>query len=376
MKIIIMMDSFKESLDAASASQAVEKGILQAMPDADTRILAMADGGEGTLQALLASSRHQLIQAETVDALHRLKQASYGILEDGTAVMDMASACGLSDETRKHPLQADTRGLGKMIKDAMDHGCKEFIIGIGGSASSDGGTGMLKELGMQFLDQNGQPVSDGNIGLAGIERIEADLLDANVKGCKFTIACDVDNPLTGKNGAVYIYGPQKGIQPDQLAEADERMKSYARTADSFSGKDNADVPGAGAAGGLGFGFLNFLNGRLVSGADLIMERSGLSEALKDADLIISGEGSIDNQSFMGKGVGQIVAQANSHHVPVILFAGRVAADIDVLQAHGAGASFCIQQSAASLQEAMNPQTAKKNLEKTAFEVFTLIHELT
>lgn len=378
MKVVIVMDSFKGSLSSTEAGQAAARGILALDPKTEVIVKPLADGGEGTFDALIEGMKGETIELQVTGPMGKPTCATYGYIgETQTAVIEMASAAGLTlvEESKRNPARATTRGVGEMILDAMQRGARHLIIGLGGSATNDGGIGMLTSLGFKFLDEKGREVGQGAEALGKIETIQMDQRDERLSQCTFRIACDVNNPLYGKNGATYVYGPQKGIEANQLEIYDGAMAHYARVAARTIGEDWSNIPGSGAAGGLGFAFVAFLNGTLVSGIDLVLEAIELESDIKDADLVITGEGRLDEQTAMGKAPIGVAKLAKKYGVPTIAFAGVVTEGAQACNMAGIDAYFPILRELTSLEEAMQPERAQKNLMDTAEQVFRLIDVL-
>ena len=392
MKVIIAIDSFKGSLTSMEAGLAIKQGILKAKPNADIIIKPLADGGEGTTDALISGLGGKRIDLTVTGPMGDPVDCYYGIIEnDGclTAVMEMASAAGITlvPADKKNPLVATTYGVGEMILHAMENGCRSFIIGIGGSATNDGGIGMLKALGFEFLDIDGNDVGEGGQALAKIASIKTDKVNSKLSSINFKVACDVTNPLCGKNGATYIYGPQKGVTLEIRDALDHGMANFAaQTVKSFE-SDFSDYPGAGAAGGLGFAFLSYLNATLTPGVDLILDAVELEEELsscKKADtaflsassdnqlIVVTGEGRLDHQTAMGKAPVGVARLAKKYGAKVIAFAGSVTKDASACNDAGIDAFFPIVRGVTTLEEAMKPENAKKNLTATVEQVFRLL----
>ena len=374
MRIAVAMDTFKDSLPSLEAGYAVRDGILQVDPNVEISITALADGGEGTVQALYGCLGGEWIDVTVAGPLGVPVKAGYCILPDGTALLEMASAAGLPllSPQQRDPLYTTTFGVGQLIRDAIQKGCREFIVGIGGSATNDGGTGMLSALGFGFLDAADQPIGPGARGLKDLRRITSDRVIPALADCRFRVACDVTNPLCGKNGCSAVYGPQKGATAEAVADMDRWLANFARLAEAFSSKADPHHPGAGAAGGLGFAFLTFTNAVLESGADIILEQTGLEGQIRQADIVITGEGRLDSQTAMGKGPMAVAALAKKYQKPVIALCGCIGRDAGVCNERGIDAYFPILQSATTLEDALNPETAKRNLAATAAQVFRLI----
>lgn len=375
MKAVIAIDSFKGSMTSMEAGEAAKRGILRAM-DAEIVVKPLADGGEGTTEALVTGLGGSFRSVEVKGPLGKPTQARYGILPDGkTAVLEMAEASGiiLVPRTELNPWRASTVGVGQMILDAIRSGCRDFLIGIGGSATTEVGIGMLSALGWDFYDRDGAllpPVFDS---LEKVVRIEAARVPKELQNCHFRIACDVTNPLCGACGAVSVFGPQKGVKPEEIPVMDAAMARYAATAEAFSGKRCAEVPGAGAAGGLGFAFLNFFpHVELRSGIDIVLEAVDLETALRDADVVLTGEGRLDGQTAMGKVPVGVARLAKKHGCKVLAFAGGVTEDATACNAAGIDAFFPIVRGITTLEEAMKPEIAKHNMELAVEQVFRLL----
>lgn len=375
MNITIAIDSFKGSLSSMEAGQAVAEGIRRVMPSAEIRIRPLADGGEGTTEALTAGLGGELKSLTVTGPLGRPVTASYGLIrERKMAVLEMASAAGLTliSQEERNPLEATTYGVGEMIRDAIGEGCRHFLVGIGGSATNDGGTGMLSALGFQFLDSEGQPIPLGAKGLENLARISTENARPELSQCSFHIACDVTNPLCGENGCSAVYGPQKGADPEMIRQMDQWMERYGDLAARTFPAADKEAPGAGAAGGLGFAFLTFLNGSLESGVGMVLKEINLKDDIRDADLVITGEGRLDAQTVMGKAPIGVAHLAKEYGKPVIAFSGAVTREAGLCNQHGIDAFFPIMRGVVSLQEALDPGEARINAADTAEQVFRLI----
>ena len=375
MNITIAIDSFKGSLSSMEAGQAVAEGIRRVMPSAGIRIRPLADGGEGTTEALTAGLGGELKSLTVTGPLGRPVTASYGLIrERKMAVLEMASAAGLTliSQEERNPLEATTYGIGEMIRDAIGEGCRHFLVGIGGSATNDGGTGMLSALGFQFLDSEGHPIPLGAKGLENLARISAENARPELSQCSFHIACDVTNPLCGENGCSAVYGPQKGADPEMIRQMDQWMERYGDLAARTFPAADKEAPGAGAAGGLGFAFLTFLNGSLESGVGMVLKEINLKDDIRDADLVITGEGRLDAQTVMGKAPIGVAHLAKEYGKPVIAFSGAVTREAGLCNQHGIDAFFPIMRGVVSLQEALDPGEARINAADTAEQVFRLI----
>ncbi|CAI8782743.1 glycerate kinase [Priestia megaterium] len=373
MKIVVAPDSFKESLTALHVCEAVEKGIKTHFPNAEISKVPMADGGEGTVQSLVDATGGQIIQAKVTGPLGKEVEAFYGILGDGnTAVIEMAAASGLHHVPvdKRNPLITTTRGTGELILKALDHKVKHIIIGIGGSATNDGGAGMAKALGAKLLDANGAEIKEGGGSLDQLASIDLTNLDFRLAEVKVEVACDVDNLLTGETGASAVFGPQKGATPDMVRQLDRNLAHYAAVIEKEMDIHIQNVAGAGAAGGLGGGLLAFLSAELKPGVDIVIEATQLESYIKDADLVITGEGRIDGQTIYGKTPIGVAKTAKKHSVPVIAIAGSIGAGSEAVYEHGIHALFSVVPGAVALSEAL--EKADENIERTAKNVASVI----
>lgn len=375
MKIVIAPDSFKGSLSARQAADAIERGVRKALPDAETVKVPMADGGEGTVQSLVDATGGNLVSATVTGPLGTPVDARYGILGDGvTAVIEMAAASGIQfvDDATKDPLITTTYGTGELIRDALDRGVRSFIVGLGGSATNDGGAGMAQALGVRLKNAAGQELPYGGAALADLASIDVSGLDPRLAESTIQLASDVTNPLTGPTGASAVFGPQKGATPSMVEELDAALAHYAAVIRSQLGRDVEHVPGAGAAGGLGAGFLAFTGATMKSGVKLVVEATHLEDKAAGADLCITGEGGIDRQTQFGKtpmGTACAVKEA-SPHCKVVAIAGNVGAGIDELYKVGIDAIFGILPGAETLADAMAQGEA--NLERTSENIARLV----
>lgn len=375
MKVVAAIDSLKGSLSSMEAGFAIREGVLRSHPEALVVVKPLADGGEGTADALIEGMGGDRVDITVTGPLGKPVTAYYGYLkETGTAIIEMASAAGiiLVSEEEKNPLAATTYGVGEMIRDAALKGCRNFIIGIGGSATNDGGIGMLQALGYDFLDQHGRDVGQGAQALGRISSVCTSNVCPELADCRFQVACDVTNPLCGENGATYIYGPQKGVTDEIKSQLDADMAHYARVTSETLGNHFADAEGAGAAGGLGFALLSYLNARLTPGIDLVLNAVGLEEELKDADIAVTGEGRLDHQTAMGKAPVGVAKLAKKYGVRVLAFAGGVTKDARVLNETGIDAFFPIVRGVTTLEEAMAPEHARENMADSVEQVFRLL----
>ena len=366
MKIVIAPDSFKESLSALDVACEIEAGFREIFPTANYLKIPVADGGEGTVDAMIAATGGQRIEVEVSGPLGNPVQAFYGLLGDGkTAVIEMAAASGLEliPPTQRNPLNTTTFGTGQLIRAALDAGARHFIIGLGGSATNDGGAGMLQALGGDLLDSSGKFIPPGGGGLSHLTQIKLDALDPRLEGCIFEIACDVSNPLLGPQGASAIFGPQKGATPEMVGQLEANLSHFAQLILRDFGHDLASQPGTGAAGGMSLCLIAFLNGTLRPGVEIVTDAIGLGAALSDADLVITGEGRIDSQSIRGKTPVGVARLAQAHGIPVIALGGRLAADIAVVHQHGIAAAFAAVNRPCTLETALNE--ARANLRSAA-----------
>lgn len=375
MKVVISIDSLKGSLTSMEAANAIKNGILKVKKECEVVIKPLADGGEGTVDALVEGMNGQAIITEVTGPVKEKVKAKYGILkETNTAIMEMAQAAGfaLVPTELKNPLYTTTYGVGEMIKEAVAKGCRNFIVGIGGSATNDAGVGMLQALGFEFYDENDNLVGLGGQVLNRIKRINTSNRIKELDECNFKIACDVNNPLYGENGAAYIYGPQKGATPEIVKLLDEGLINFAEVVKKDLDKDIAQVPGVGAAGGLGFAFLGFLNSKLESGIKIILDEINLDEAVKEADIVITGEGRLDNQTAMGKAPIGVAKVAKKYGAKVIAIAGCTTDDAIKCNEEGIDAYFSIVNSAMTIEEAIKKENAIKNMTLTTTQIFRLI----
>lgn len=375
MKVTIAIDSLKGSLSSLEAGHAIESGIKNVYPDADVCVRPLADGGEGTVEALTLGMGGELETIIVTGPHGRPVSCQYGIIkETNTAIMEMATAAGITlvSGDERNPLKTTTYGVGEMILDAIHKGCRRFIVGIGGSATNDGGIGMLQALGYDFLDADGQPVPHRGAGLEYLTSISADHVIPELAECSFKIACDVTNPLCGPMGASAIYGPQKGATPEIVRTMDDWLANYAKLAKSVNPNADAELPGKGAAGGLGFAFSVFTNSVLESGISIVLDETRLEDYVKDADIVITGEGRLDAQTVMGKAPSGVANIAKKYGKTVLAFAGAVTEDAIRCNEHGIDAFFPILRGIVSLDEAMNPENARNNMTAAVEQAFRLI----
>ncbi len=355
MKILVAPDSFKESLSAIQVANSITKGILNVLPQASITQIPISDGGEGLLDTLINGLGGNQIKIIVKDPLLRDIQAKYGVLKDGnTAVIEMATASGLEllNKNEKNPMITSSFGTGQLIANALDRGCTQFIIGIGGSATNDGGMGMIRALGGEFLNKNNDEIGMGGGALDQLHTINLTNFDKRISNCHFTVACDVTNPLTGPNGASFVYGTQKGGTPNQLKQLDKNLKNYASVIRNVYGFEVEKINGTGAAGGLGAALLAFFNANLVNGIDLVLEYFEVEKYIKHVDLIITGEGNIDAQTLQGKTISGIARLAKNNNIPVIAITGKIGKDIDQLYEIGIHSVFLIINKPMKLEMAL------------------------
>ena len=376
MKVVVAIDSLKGSLSSLEAGEAIKSGVLNAIPDAEVCVRPLADGGEGTVEALALGMGGELKTVEVTGPLGEKVNCLYGILEESkTAILEMSGAAGITlvaDEMR-NPLHTTTYGVGEVIKDAIANGCRHFIVGIGGSATNDGGIGMLQALGYGMLDKDGNQVPFGAKGIKEIVTITDDQVIPELKECSFRIACDVTNPLCGERGCSAVYGPQKGATPEMVKDMDTWLSDYAKLVAAKYEKADAEYPGTGAAGGMGFAFLAYTNAVLESGIKIILEETKLEDYVKDADIVVTGEGRLDGQTAFGKAPIGVAKIAKKFDKTVLAFAGAVTKDAVVCNEHGIDAFFPILRRIQTLQEAMTPEIARDNMVTTVEQVFRLIN---
>ena len=375
MNIVVAMDSFKGSLSSMEAGQAVRAGIAQADPSAQVTVRPLADGGEGTVEALISGMGGQRQQVTVTGPLGAPVVCTYGILPaTGTAVVEMSGAAGLPlvPEPQRNPLYTTTYGVGEVIRDAITKGCRRFLVGIGGSATNDGGAGMLQALGYGFLDGEGRPIPHGAQGLSQLARITLDRVLPQLAECQFRVACDVTNVLCGPQGCSAVYGPQKGATPEMVQDMDQWLDHYAQLARAvYPDTAHPDAPGTGAAGGLGFAFQTFTRGVLEPGVSIVLEETHLEKFIREADLVITGEGRLDGQTAMGKAPVGVAQLAKRYHKPVVALAGCVTSDATTCHVQGIDAFFPVLPGPCSLEQAMEPDTTRANLAATAQQVFRL-----
>ncbi|OOF51441.1 glycerate kinase [Rodentibacter trehalosifermentans] len=353
MKIVIAPDSFKESLTALEVATAIETGFKRVFPDAEYVKLPMADGGEGTVQSLVDATKGKMIEVEVTAPLGEKIKSFFGLSGDGkTAIIEMAAASGLHlvPPEKRNPLITTSYGTGELIKHALDLGVEKFILGIGGSATNDGGVGMLQALGMQFLDAQGKQIGSGGAQLANLAKIDTKGLDPRLQNVYIDVACDVNNPLCGERGASAIFGPQKGATPEMVQQLDHALAHFAKIAKRDCDKDIAEQAGAGAAGGMGGGLLLLPNVQLKAGVQIVLDTLNLAHYVQDADYVITGEGRMDAQSIMGKTPIGVARTAKQFNKPVIAIVGCLREDYEVVFAHGIDAVFPIIRQLGAIED--------------------------
>ena len=368
-KIVIAPDSFKGSLSALKAAEAIERGVKKAVPDAQTVLVPVADGGEGTLDSLVSATNGRKVQVKVKGPLLEPVQAEYGVLGDGeTCVIEMARASGLNliESSRLNPMITTTYGTGELITKALDDGCRKFILAIGGSATNDGGAGMLQALGMKLLDGEGQSIQGGGGALSELAKIDASDFDARIANSEFLIASDVQNPLIGKEGASYVFGPQKGATAEMIDHLDRNLKHFADLVEEQTGIRLHEMAGAGAAGGIGGAFQAFFPSKMRRGIDMVIEYTGLKEKLIGAEFVFTGEGQIDYQTASGKTPMGVAQAAKREGIPVFALAGSIGQGIDALYEHGITSVHSIINGPMQLDMAM--KLGAELLEQTAEQV--------
>lgn len=373
MKILIAPDSFKGSVSALDVAKNIESAVRAVDSDIETVLMPVADGGEGTVDAIASCVPAEIQKVMVCGPMKVEAEAYYAIIEDGkTAVIEMAQASGLPmvSVAERNPLLATTYGTGQLMKDALDKGVKKMIIGIGGSATNDGGAGALNALGALFLDKKGKQLSLGGGTLAELKEIDLSQFDKRIYDTEIVVACDVTNPLTGPTGASYIYGPQKGATPEMVEELDQALRHFADVSREVLNEDFSLCPGAGAAGGLGFALLAFCKAKFAAGIDIVLDVCGFEKELQDADLVITGEGRIDGQSVCGKVLYGIGMRAKEKNVPVIAIGGGVKEDSEALLDFGISAMFSIANGPMTLEYAMeNGPALIRQVVKNIMRVF-------
>ncbi|API89801.1 glycerate kinase [Marinilactibacillus psychrotolerans] len=374
MKIVIAPDSFKESMSALEVARAIEEGFKEVLPNSEYVKLPMADGGEGTVQSIIDATGGTLKELTVTGPLQEPVAAFYGLSGDKKiAIIEMAASSGLDkvQPNKRNPLKTTSFGFGELIKDALDEGVEEILLGIGGSATNDGGAGMIMSLGGKLLDKNKNPIVPNGEGLKELSYIDISNMHSRINEVSIRVACDVDNPLTGETGASYIYGPQKGGTIEQLKQLDTNLSHFAQLIKESLGKDIEHIPGAGAAGGLGAGIVAFLNGKLERGGDLIVDILDLEGKIKEADLVITGEGGINHQTIFGKTPIAVSQVSKKYGVPTIALAGCLNKGYETIYDEGIDAVFSIIPEFSTIEEAL--ENGFENLKNTAMNCARLIN---
>ena len=369
-KVVVASDSFKGCLRSDQVADAVESGVLKVFPDCEVVKLPVGDGGEGTMEALVSAMGGHVIALSVQDPLGRPVEAEYALLNDGSAVIEISKSSGLTllSQGERNPLKTSTYGVGQLIADALRKGCRRFLVCIGGSATNDAGTGMLEALGYRFVDSVGTEMNGCGENLIKIKDVDSSAAMPELKESEFIVACDVDSPLYGPNGAAYVFAPQKGADAAMVEELDRGLRHFADIMQKCAGLDVADMSGAGAAGGLGAAFIAFLNAKLKRGADMVLDAVSLDEHIRNADLVITGEGKIDSQTMAGKLPATVAERTSAQNIPVIAICGS--SDIDTLP--GFQKIYPVTPESMPLHEAMNPETAGRNIIRTIEDVIAAI----
>lgn len=373
-RITIAVDSFKGSLSSREVADAFEAGFRERIPTCEVRKVSIADGGEGTVDALVETLNGDYVEARVADPLGREIVARYGVIDGGrTAVMEMSAASGLPliAPEERNPLLTSTYGTGEMIAHAIERGCRKFLIGIGGSATNDGGTGMLRALGFRFLDSEGAELVGGGEILERIATIDSSSARKELSECEFIVACDVTNPLYGPEGAAYVFAPQKGADAAMVERLDQGLRTYARAIERFNGVQVDRIAGAGAAGGLGGGFKALLGARLERGIDMVLSAMQFDKIIAGSDLVITGEGRIDRQTTMGKAPSGVLREATAQGIPTIAIGGAVQ-PCKELSESGFAAILPIVAGPVALEVAMQHDVACENVRRTAAQIAGLI----
>ncbi len=374
MKIVIACDSFKGSLSSLEAGGAASEGVRISWPDASIEVVGIADGGEGTIEALSSMSAGEVINITVRGPLGQPVKADY-VISGSTAVIEIARACGLTlvDPSKRDPGHASSFGVGEIILDALARGCRKFIIGLGGSATNDAGAGMLKALGFGMKKKNGEDIGPGGITLKELYSIDSTKADPRLKESKFTIASDVKNPLCGENGASKVFGPQKGAALEMVMELDSALMKFAEITSIVTGLDLSNAQGAGAAGGLGFAFLSYLNSEIKPGIDVILDAVGFDRIIEDASLIITGEGRMDKQTVMGKAPYGVLKRAQAKNIPIVGICGTLDPEA-ILRLNQSGflSVFPIQSGPVTLRDAISPENTRENIRRTVSQIINLL----
>ena len=375
MNFVIAMDSFKDCASSLEIGTAIKEGILEVFPQSDINIIPIADGGEGTVDTLISGLHGEIKNVDVRDPLGNKINAQYGLLPDGTAVIEMAKASGLElvPYNKRNPMNTSSFGTGQLIAHALQEGSRKFIIGIGGSATNDAGMGMLIALGVEFLDASGKILQGVGSDLLKIDKINTSNLNPLIHESEFQVACDVNNPLFGKNGAAYIYGPQKGATPEIVLQLDQGLQNFAEKTKKHLSKDIDKLPGAGAAGGLGAALLAFLNAELHPGIDIILDYLNIEQYINNTDIVFVGEGRLDEQTGMGKAPAGVASRVKKiKDIPVIALGGGIKGDPSILHSIGISAYFSIVPGPISLEDALKKENALIFVKRQSREICHLI----
>jgi len=375
MKVVAAIDSYKGSVSSKEAGEAAKKGVLNVYKDAEVQVVTLADGGEGTVDSLVDGMNGEYRDVCVTGPLGEKTVCRYGFIADkNLAVIEMAGAAGLPlvPMDKRNPLVTTSFGVGEVIIDAIEKGSRNFIVGIGGSATNDGGVGMLQALGYSFKDAEGNEIGYGGANLSEIVFVDTSNVYPLLKECEFSVACDVNNPLCGKLGASAIYGPQKGATPEMVEFLDKALENFAKVTKEYMNNDFSEYPGAGGAGGMGYGFLSYLNVALRPGVEIVLDALEMDKYLEGADILITGEGRIDRQTAMGKAPAGAASRAKKYGLKVIGVAGCTTDDAYLCNGKGIDAIFDVTDRAMTIEEAMDKENTKKNIEKTVTQIFCLI----
>lgn len=380
-KIVVAIDSFKGCLTSLEAGQAAAEGVRAACPSCEVLVLPVADGGDGMLDVLVSATQGRYVMLDAHDPLMKLRRTAYGISGDGkSAFIEMASISGLAlvPDGQRNPMRTTTYGTGELMAHALNHGCRHFIIGLGGSATNDAGLGMLQALGFRFLDKAGHVLGSNAGGdamcgalLADVSSVDTSFVHPALQEATFTVACDVNNSFFGPDGAAFVYAPQKGADAAMVEELDKAMRQLAEVIHAATGQDISLVPGAGAAGGMGGGLMAFLHAELKPGVRLLLDALHFAKQIEGADVILTGEGKSDRQTLMGKVPWGILGVAAKQQIPVVLLAGSIE-QVEELNKAGFRGVFSINPSPLSLKEAMQKETARSNIQRTAEQIVRLL----
>lgn len=374
-KITVASDSFKGSLSSLQVADAVEEGIHMVYPDCIVQKVNVADGGEGTMEALRQTLGGRVIEVEVADPLGRTVTSPYVMLDDGhTAVLEMSAASGLPllKPSERNPMLTSTYGTGQLIADALGKGCRKFLVGIGGSATNDAGMGMMRALGCRFLDSEGRELDGTGGTLSKVEEIDLSSLAEGLKDSEFIVACDVDSPLYGPKGAAYVFSPQKGADENMVKSLDEGLRHFSSVVKTATGKDVSDLPGAGAAGGLGGGMVAFLNARLEKGIEMVLDAISFDSMIQGSDLVITGEGRVDFQTLTGKTPFGVLNRAQKQGIPVVAIGGSVTLDAEDVEKAGFKGAYAVTPEGMPLEEAMKTDVAACNVRNTTAEIVGFI----